>query len=502
MKLLTADQLRAADAFTIANSSISSYDLMEKAATRISEKLSEWFRLENTFVIFCGNGNNGGDGLALARLLDQQGFNTKVFLLQSDKYSPNCKKNVEKVGKQNIYFFQSIEEIPPLDEGDIIIDALLGIGINREINGNLSSVINLLNHLPNFKIAIDIPSGMHPDGKWTSTLNNTFQANVTLTIEQAKVAFLWAENYDFVGDFITIPIDLDENFKQSQFSSQFLITKQMVRDNWIPRTKFSHKGSFGHALTIVGSKGMAGAGVLASKAVLKSGAGLVTSYIPSCNYNIMQTAFPEAMVISDNASDFITQLPKKLEVFKSICVGCGTGTEKETQNVVKLLLQETVCPLVIDADALNILSENKTWLNFLPPATILTPHPGEFDRLAEKHSSSKERIDAQIAFSIKYQVYCVLKGAHTSISTPEGNIFYNSTGNNGMATGGSGDVLAGIITGLLAQGYSSLKASLIGVYLHGLAGDIAAKKHSRQALIASDIIKGLEKAFIQVELEQ
>ncbi len=501
MKLLTAEQLRAAEQYTILHQPISSYDLMEKAASLIAQKITEWFLVNTSFVVICGNGNNGGDGLALARLLEDKGFRVKIFLLKAEKYTPECEKNRERLGEEKVYLFESIEDFPPFDNHEIVIDALFGAGINRAIEGNIAVLIEQLNTLSNFKIAIDIPSGLHPEGAWKSTAKNTFQADATLTIEQPKLAFLWAENSLFVGDFYVISIQIDAAFKATQPSSTFFINRNLIQDNWVRRTKFSHKGSFGHALTIAGSKGKAGAGVLATKAVLKSGAGLVTAYVPESNYTIMQTAFPEAMVLIDPSSDFFSVLPRDLSIYKAIGIGCGIGTEKETQAVLKLLLQETTCPLVIDADALNILAENKTWLNFLPPSTIFTPHPREFDRLTQKHASSQERIISQIAFSVKYQVYCVLKGAHTSISTPEGRVFYNSTGNNGMATAGSGDVLAGIITGLLAQGYSSLRSAIIGVYLHGLAGDFAAATHSKQALVASDILESLGKAFISIEQE-
>lgn len=500
MKLLTVQQLREAESYTIQQNAIPSYDLMEKAATRIVEKLQSWFSVQTPFVVLCGSGNNGGDGLAIARLLEDKGFPVTTFLIHSEKYAENTQKNRIRLGEQNVYLFEDLGDFPPFSEGAIILDALLGAGLNRPIEGNLAEIIAYFNTLSNFKIAIDIPSGLHAEGAWTAHPENTFCADATLTIEQVKKSFLWAENYPFVGEFYTIPIDLDASFKSQQPCSDFLITSSFIQDIWQRRFKFTHKGTFGHALTLVGSKGKAGAGILATKAVLKAGAGLVTSFIPTCNYSSMQTGFPEAMVICDENKNFLSHLPKDIQNYKAICMGCGIGMEKPTQTVLKLLLQEIIGPLVLDADALNILAENKTWLSFLPTNTILTPHPGEFDRLTQKHTSSKERVETQRAFSMKYQVYCVLKGAHTSISTPEGNLFYNTTGNSGMATAGSGDVLAGVITGLLAQGYASLKASTIGVYLHGLAGDFAAEEHSQQAMTASDILNSLGKAFKTIEL--
>lgn len=500
MKLLTAQQLREAEIYTIQKHKIPSYDLMEKAATRIVEKLQSWFSVQTPFVVLCGQGNNGGDGLAIARLLEDKGFSVTTFLIHAEKYAKNTQKNRTRLGEEQVYLFENVGDFPPFSENTIVIDALLGSGLNRPIEGNLAEIIKYFNSLPHFKIAIDIPSGLHAEGAWIPHFENTFRADATLTIEQVKKAFLWAENFPFVGDFYPISIDLDKSFKSQQSSADFLITDSFIQEIWQSRSKFAHKGTFGHALTLVGSKGMAGAGILATKAVLKSGAGLVTSCTPACNYSIMQTAFPEAMVICDDEQEFLSQLPKGIENYRAIGMGCGIGTEKPTQAVLKLLLQETVCPLVLDADALNILAENKTWLSYLPTETILTPHPGEFDRLTQKHTSSKERVEAQRSFSMKYHVYCVLKGAHTSISTPDGRLFYNTTGNNGMATAGSGDVLAGIITGLIAQGYSSLKAAIIGVYLHGLAGDFAAEEHSKQAMTASDILNAIGKAFKEIEL--
>ena len=263
------------------------------------------------------------------------------------------------------------------------------------------------------------------------------------------------------------------------------------------RDTFAHKGTFGHALLIAGSRGKTGAAVLAAKACLRSGAGLLTAHIPACGELILQTAIPEAMIDIDEEQDFITHL-EELSKYNSIGIGPGIGCNEKTAGVLLQLFKNATQPLVLDADAINLIAQDKQLQQALPVNSILTPHAGEFDRLAGTSENAYERLKKACQWAVQHQCYIVLKGAYTAICTPNKKCCFNSTGNPGMATAGSGDVLTGIILGLLAQSYSPLNASLAGVFLHGLAGDIAANEKSQESLIASDIIENLGLAFKKI----
>jgi NAD(P)H-hydrate epimerase len=327
---------------------------------------------------------------------------------------------------------------------------------------------------------------------------NIIQADFTLTFQFPKISFFFAENEKYVGDWEVLPIRLHPEGIEQTLTNFFLTEGEDVQQIIQKRSRFGHKGTYGHALLIAGSYGKMGAAVLASKACLRSGAGLLTTHVPHLGYSIIQTAVPEAMASIDQHDSFFTEFPG-LEQFTAVGVGPGINQKTNTKRALNELLEKSKVPLVIDADALNILAENKTWLEKLPENSILTPHPGEFKRLAGESETSYERLQKQISFSEKYKVIVVLKGAFTTVSTPGGKVYFNSSGNPGMATAGSGDVLTGIILGLLAQGISPENAAIAGVYLHGLAGDLAAQQNSEFALVAGDIIDYLRKAFITLK---
>ena len=440
-------------------------------------------------------GNNGGDGLVIARLLTENKYNVKVFVVEFSKnYSPDFVINLEKLKKTNV-------ELVILSEKDfqfkiaaesIVIDAIFGSGLNKPIEGFVAKIIHQLNS--HQVVSIDIPSGLFGEDNQGNNIKNIITANYTLTFEQPKLAMLFPQNDVFCGENVVLPIGLHPDFFKTVETPYFFITKQDVKGLVLPRQKFSHKGIYGHALLIVGSYGKMGAAILSSKACLRSGVGLLTVHVPKEGVEILQTTVPEAMCSTSDEEKIIANIPL-LDNYDAVGVGPGLGMEKQTQNALKLLIQQTKVPLVLDADALNILSENKTWLAFLPSSSILTPHPKEFERLVGKWNNDEERLQLQIEFSMKNDVIVVLKGAHTSISTPSGKVYFNSSGNPGMATAGAGDVLTGIITSLLAQGYLPKNAAILGVYLHGVAGDIALEHTGEEALIASDIISAIADAF-------
>lgn len=495
MKILTAQQIKQADEFTIKHEPISSINLMERAATKCVEWLKNKYNSEKSFAIFCGVGNNGGDGLVIARLLVKNNYSVKVFVVEFSKiYSPDFKINLKKLKKTNV-------ELVNLSENNfqfkiapdfIVIDAIFGSGLNKPINGFVAEIIHQINLCE--IVSIDIPSGLFCENNQNNNLKNIVNANYTLTFEQPKLAMMFPQNNVFCGECTVLPIGLHPDFIKTLETSYFFTTKQDVKGLVLPRQKFSHKGTYGHALLVAGSLGKMGAAVLSSKSCLRSGVGLLTVHVPTVGLQVLQTAVPEAMCSVDEETNYFTAI-KNTEKYQAIGIGPGIGLEKQTQNALKLLIQNTVLSMVIDADAINILAENKTWLAFLPNFSILTPHHKEFERLVGKWSNDEERLKLQIDFSAKNNVIVVLKGAFTSISTPLGNVYFNSSGNPGMATAGAGDVLTGVITSLMAQGYEPENAAILGVYLHGVAGDLAKEQMGEISLIASDIVEQLPNAY-------
>ncbi|MCX6245423.1 MAG: NAD(P)H-hydrate dehydratase [Bacteroidetes bacterium] len=501
MKILSVDKVREADLFTIRNEPITDIDLMERAASTCVSWLIRNIPPHKKINIFCGTGNNGGDGLAIARLMAARGYRIAVFLTGSpDKFSPSCKINFERlndVSQVTSSWIEKEDELPVLHtEDDIILDALFGSGLKGPIKGFPAKIIHHINEQKSVTISIDVPSGLSCD-ETVSGLSGEgiIHADYTLTFSPPKLAFFFPENDIYVGNWQLLDIGISQEYIDRAETKNFYITREDCRKILKPRNRYAHKGDFGHALLICGSLGKMGASVLAAGACLRSGPGLVTVHIPRSGIQILQTAVPEAMLSIDHEEAVFSGMTD-LSGFSSIAVGPGIGQADDTQKGVKHLIQNSPVPLIFDADAINILAQNKTWIPFVPKGSIFTPHPKEFERLAGKTSNDFERNQVQRTFSIKYGVYVVLKGAHTAITTPEGNCYFNSTGNPGMATGGSGDVLTGILAGLRAQGYSALETCLLGVYIHGLAGDLAADEKGHEALIAGDIIQHSGNAFL------
>ncbi len=504
MKLLSCNQIREADAYTILNEPIKSIDLMERAASNSYKWLAKRIRKEQTFLIFCGLGNNGGDGLVLARILAKNDFKAMVYIIKhSDNCSVDFKTNEERLTKIKNIEINYISESSQLNsiifpKYNVIIDAIFGSGLSKPISGLVKEIVELINKNKSITISIDIPSGLFGEDNSDNDYQAIIKADYTLTFQFPKLSFLFAENDDYVGNWQLINIDLHPEFIKNIDSDYELLYESDIKPKLKPRNKFSHKGNFGHALLISGSYGKMGAAILASKAALKIGAGLLTTHIPKCGYNILQTTIPEAMLSIDSSKKMISD-NIKIENYHAIAIGPGIGIKEETAKSLKLLIQNSNIPVIFDADAINILSENKTWLSFIPKNSIFTPHPKEFERLVGKTTNSYERLKKQREFALKYASFIIVKGAYTSIACPDGKIFFNSTGNPGMATAGSGDVLTGILLGLLSQSYSAKDTCLLGVYIHGLAGDIAAQRESHESLIAGDIINSISKAYKKIK---
>lgn len=502
MKILSADQISAADSYTITHEPISSIALMERAADTCTRWITEHFSKETVFLVVCGTGNNGGDGLAISRLLFDKGYDTETFIVPFfSKTSENFSTNKKKLEKNKGAKITEIKEADEITRNTfknvVIIDAILGSGLSKPVEGKPAEVIQRINSLQIPVIAIDMPTGLAMEDNTGFDKKNIIRATITLTFETPKLSFLFADNAENVGEFYILDIGIDKKFLAEQRSYDNWVTQYMIAHMVRRRARFSHKGTYGHALLIAGGYGKMGAAVLGAKSCLRTGAGLVTVHIPKCGYQILQTAVPEAMAVADEEEQDFSGI-KDLSAYNAIGIGPGVGTSEKAAKGLKMLIQQATANMVLDADALNILSENKTWLSFLKPESIITPHPGEFARLAGKSSSAFEAYTKQRELAKKYKIYVVLKGAYTSIATPGGEVYFNSTGNPGMATAGSGDTLTGIILGLLAQGYPPRQASLLGVYIHGLAGDIAAQEWGENSLIAEDITNCLGRAFLQI----
>lgn len=495
MKILSAPQIREADQYTIQNEPIASISLMERAAQKVVEILvNEYQSTQRVKHIFCGTGNNGGDGLAVARLLHQQNHFVKVYLLEgnpSKDYSVNLQRLKDNTSVE-IISIHTPEQLADFSSTDIIIDAVFGTGLNKPLEGNIKNIIAHLNQIDATKIAIDIPTGLFADQP-NKLEDVIFKADRVYTFHAPKLSFLLPENGAFVNTFKVLDIRLSPEFTESTDSNNYYLQKKDIIERYKPRKKFSHKGTYGHALLIAGSLGKMGAAVLAAQSLMRTGVGLLTAHIPHSQLSVMQTSIPEVMCSLDAHHSCWSELPDTYG--KTIGVGPGIGTSIATQAVMRHLLLKESRPIVLDADAINLVSIDQTMLRLIPVNSIITPHPKEFERLVEGWNDDFDRLEIQRQFSIKHKIIVVLKGAHTSISDTQGNVYFNSTGNSGMATAGSGDVLTGIITSLLAQGYSSIDAAIIGVYIHGMAGNLSLEEESKESLIASDIIKNLGKAF-------
>jgi hydroxyethylthiazole kinase-like uncharacterized protein yjeF len=501
MKIFTSEQIKKIDEFTIKNEPVASVDLMERAAARLFEWYVSVFGRSARILVFTGPGNNGGDGLALSRMLAKDRYEPEVFYLRfSDVTSDDWKINRERLANETSVPFtaiDNIDQLPLIGMDDIIIDAIFGSGLSRPVEGLPADVIREINKSGSTVISIDIPSGLFGEDNSRNNPDSIVKADFTLSFQFPKLSFMFQESEQFTGKWIIFPIGLDGRAINNTNTPYIFPEKKDIAPLLRHRRKFDHKGNFGHALLAGGSYGKMGAVVLGARAALRTGTGLITCHVPVCGNLILQGSVPEAMVIHDNSERMITDAGNT-DRFDAVGVGPGMGTEKASHKAIQELLINCRKPMVIDADALNILSLNKDWLKHLAEGSILTPHPKEFERLAGKTAGNYERLQRQIEFSEEHKCIIVLKGAYTSVTSPAGEVWFNSTGNPGMATAGCGDVLTGMILSLLAQGYDPADAAVTGVFLHGLAGDIAAEKSCYESLIASDIIAEIASAYNRI----
>ena len=499
MKIFTAAQIHELDKYTIENEPIESIDLMERAAKALTRAIMDEYSSLMPVIVFAGPGNNGGDALAVARMLAENNYTVTVYLFNvNGKLSNDCAVNkVRLMDNRRVKNFIEVRQEfdpPVLEEGMLIIDGMFGSGLNKPLAGGFASLVKYINSSAATVVSIDVPSGLMTEDNTYNVRANIIHADLTLTLQHVKLAFLFKENQPYIGRLKVLDIRLSKEGIQKLDANYTMLEENDVRQLIQPRSAFAHKGDMGHALLIAGSYGMGGAAVLAAKACLRSGCGKLTVHSPKKNNMVLQMSVPEAIIQLDREETTFSE-PIDTEEYHVVGIGPGIGTSEQSAIAMISQIRRSQCPIVADADALNMLGTHRSWMQQLPKGMILTPHPKELDRMEGNCADSYERLVKASNLAERIQGYVILKGHYSALCMPDGHVIFNSTGNAGMATAGSGDVLTGIITGLLARGYKQAEACLLGMYLHGLAGDIAAKELGEESLIASDLIQYLPKAF-------
>ncbi len=498
LKILSAAQIREADAFTIKNEPVSSIDLMERAAVAFVDCFVAKYDAGKKVVVVCGSGNNGGDGLVISRLLLKMGYEVTTYVIApTDNWSPDFAINFERLSQlTDIVEIRSGSGAFNFEKNGVVIDAIFGSGLSRPVTGVYKEIIEKINTDGTAVVAVDIASGLYCDKSHEG--GAIIKPTNTITFQMPKLVFMMPAYHIYVGKLEVVDIGLDKRFLEKVESSYQYVDQADVSLCFEKRSKFSHKGNYGKVLLVAGSYGKMGAAILSSRACMRMGTGLLTAHVPQCGYEIMQIAAPETMVSVDEKQKYISNFPKGVKKYDAIAIGSGLDTKPKTIAAFARFLEAQNEPIVIDADGINILGLKKELLKKLPINSILTPHVKEFQRIAGVWKNDFERLSLQMDFSINHKVFIALKGAYTAISTPQGTVFFNCTGNPGMATAGSGDVLTGMIVSLLGQGFSSEAAAVCGVYLHGLAGDLAIEVKTEHSLIASDIIDFIPLAYKKV----
>lgn len=502
MKILSPTQIKDLDAHTLKSESITSLELMERAARQVVQAIYSRWGVDTPIVVFAGPGNNGGDALAVSRLLAERGYGVETYLFNTTgKLSAECDANRRRLAELSAVKFTEVTaqfEAPQISADTLVVDGLFGIGLNKPLTGGFATLVKFINATAAPVVSIDIPSGLMCDDNTYNARAHIIRATLTCTFGQPKLSMLLADNAEYVGEMKVLDIGLSKEFIRT-IDADYEITEAAAMANLLkPRDPFGHKGTFGNALLVAGKPGMAGAAILSASACLRSGVGKVTVHTPRLVANMLQIALPEAVVSLDKSeTNFST--PVKTDFFSALAIGPGLGTERDTAVAFIEQVRHARVPIVIDADGINILCDHKGWIQQIPADTIFTPHPGEYRRLGNHANDPYSSLVDARELAVKQGFFVVLKGHYTAICTPEGKTYFNPTGNSGMATAGSGDCLTGVILSLLSQKYSPLEACRLGVYLHGLAGDIAAARLGEESLMASDIIKALPEAIRQLK---
>ncbi len=500
MKIFTTDKIKKIDRYTIEHEPIASIDLMERAARAITHEILGRWGSSRPVMVFAGPGNNGGDALAVARMLAEAGYWVECILFNpKSRLSPDCEINRDRLLKTDVRFREVIHEFMPprLSTDMLIIDGLFGSGLTRPLENAYASVVQYINASGADIVSIDMPSGLMGEDNQACNWQNIIHPTLTLTLQFPKLAFFVSEEVPLTGTWKVLDIGLHPDIIETEDTLYHYLPPHEVADWLKEREKFSNKYDYGHLLVVAGSRGMAGAAVLTARAALHSGAGLVSIHSAARCETILQTAIPEAMFQADTDENIVSEIPLSHR-YDCIAIGPGLGWNPATREAFVKLLAQVSMPMVVDADALNLMHDDTTLLGLLPPMSVITPHHKEFDRLFGESETCYQRLQKAMEMSRHYHIVIVLKGANTAIVSPDGKVYFNATGNPGMATAGSGDTLTGIIAALLCQHYAPVKAAILGVELHGLAGDIAAGKESQEYITAGDICHNLGQAFYRL----
>lgn len=504
MKIFTRAQIKELDQFTIDHEPIKSVDLMERAAHTVVNFICSIWSVEDNVVVFAGPGNNGGDGLAVARMMANQGYGVTAYLFNiSARLSPDCMENSKRLKNcPKVNFIEVTEEFEPpkLDSKTLVVDALFGSGTTKPLAGGFASLVKYINAAKTTVVSIDVPSGLMTEDNSYNVRANIVRATYTVTFQQPKLAFFFPENQCFIGKLEVVDINLSQEGIDKMSATFETIEEKHIKALFKQRDPFAHKGMMGHGLLVAGSYGVCGAAILAAKACLRSGVGKVTVHVPRFNIPVMQVAVPEAVISCDDDDAIFTQ-PVDMQDYEAMAIGPGLGCHETTAIATISQLRRAQCKVVADADTLNILGAHHAWMQQLPKGLIMTPHPKEMDRMTGHSNDSYERMLKALDLAARIQGYIIVKGHHSLLCCPDGKVYINTTGNAGMATAGSGDVLTGIILALLAQGYNQKEACIMAMYVHGRAGDIASADKGQTALVASDIIDFLPKAFRELETQ-
>ncbi|MCM1484110.1 MAG: NAD(P)H-hydrate dehydratase [Muribaculaceae bacterium] len=503
MKIFTIDDIRSIERLTAETQAIGEYDLVLRMAEGASGEIVSRWRPSRRTVVFAGPGNNGADALAVTRLLMDQGFRPSVYLfnISGHKINDVCKRLRDELlaAYPDTDFTEVVEffRMPELTDQTLVIDGLFGSGLREPLEGGFQVLVRNINESGAAVVSLDVPSGMFPDWNPHSISRNIIHARLTLAAQFPHPAFFFKENHILTGEWKLIDIGLSAEAIHRTGTRYHLVEFAEVKRLLRPRDKFASKADYGHVALMAGSMGMTGAAIMAAEGAIRAGAGKVTVHGPKCGCQVAQTRLPEAMYDCDNGADVITDMAPDRK-YDALAIGPGIGTAPATIDALERLLMTASQPLILDADALNCISRRPTLLNHIPQLSIITPHAGEFDRLFGKHASEESRLHKAVEMSRHYNLLIVLKGHYTALVRPDGKIYFNSSGTPALATPGSGDVLTGIIAGLMSQHYKPEVSALIGVYIHGLAGEIAARTHGQYGVMASDISASVGMAIKEI----
>jgi len=499
MKIFTTDELLEIYRCTVEEDNISPLELISRVAQGVSEEIISRYLPTKPIAIFAGPGNNGAEALATARNLHTQGYTPQVYLFNigGDKLNDCCTYMRDRFAElENAQIVEVVRDfsLPDLNQSYLVVDGLFGTELRDNLTGGFISLVRYINESHATILSIDLPSGLFSDWNANSIHRNIIHADITLAIQFPRIAFFLKENAPLIGEWKTLDIGLSARAIGNILPTYYLIEREDVKRKLRRRNQFCSKADLGTAAIIAGCYGMMGAAILSARSALKAGVGKLTVYSPRCGYTVIQSTVPEALFKADKNDIVISSITLRND-FNAIAVGPGIGVHEMTVNALEDFLNKAKKPVIIDADAINCISMRPTMLNSIPVLSILTPHAGEFDRLFGPQTSEEARLRKAAEMAKYYNVFIVLKGHYTIIARPDGKIYFNSSGTPALATAGSGDVLTGAIVSFLAQGYLPEIAALMGVYIHGLAGEIAESDQGTYGTTSGDVAAYIGKAI-------